>query len=155
VNHHRLGVLIGVVGFWAIFAFFVRIDTNPVMQCVAKPHQSCVFQVKLEDGTADRICFREIGKTDFLTCTDREADLDILPVRVQPPPPSSGAIVFEAITINTHLDPPLSSRPASVLGFIPDLAMPEWQNNLILTTKRFRWRWSREAPMTRSLDASA
>lgn len=134
MNRYWLGVAIGVLGL----ALLIKIDTRPIMTCAAKQHESCVFNVMLSEG--DRVCLQEIGVPDFLACKDGEAGLAVL-LRVRPPSPGDGAIVLEAITINTHLEPPLLSRPASTLGFLPDLEMPSWQNNLQLTAKRIRWRW--------------
>lgn len=136
-RRYRLGVAAGVV---ALLLLLISFDTRPVMTCIARPPESCVFHVRLED-TTHRICFRELGHTDFLKCQDGEVGLDVLPVPVAPPLPRSGAIVFEALTINPHRDPPLSSLPGSTLGFIPDPASSTLENNLVLLSKRVHWRW--------------
>lgn len=134
IRRYGLG-LAAVLGFWLI----IRIDTRPVITCPLGlvPTSTCVFKVEVEDSS-DRICFRELGQTDFLACKDGEAGLHILPVKVQPPP---GAILFEAITIDTDRDPPLSSHPASTLGFIPNPASPRWLNDIVLLSKRIHLRW--------------
>jgi len=145
-------VLLGGVGF-PLLGF--RLDTRPVLTCppyrmlilkdsegenrlVKVATRECTFSVEIEDAS-NRICFREIGKTDFLKCEKGEAGLNILPVTVQAPR-TGGAIVFEALTINTRSDPPLRSSPASTLGFLPNPQQSYWRNNLTLLIKRIRLR---------------
>lgn len=134
----RIQRAIGFVLAVALIGLFAwRIERRPVYTCdthraTAGGNTTCAFHFMIGNSPA-RLCLRLLGEHDFLECNNEAAGLGVLPVRI--PPPRSGPLVVEGVSINTRQDPPLAS-PSHAIGFVPDSGRPMWWNDLWLIAKR-------------------